>query len=374
MMLQRPLFICDHAERLICPLPLKIDCYRGCSSRCAYCSLNGLRTGINGSDNVQPNSIRFIEKFFYRGKTGMERALIVQRSPIQIGVSSDPLQPIEKQYHVTLRVLKILQDRQYPTVITSKFPGQLTESRYLEAIVGLPLAVQCSVSTQDQVLLKRLEPRAPNLPDRIAALQTLSDAGVHIQLRLWPYIPDLAGNLDELLGMAHDAGVKDVLCNFLKVYHAGGTCTKINEAIGRDYLKSTYLSYRNAGLFKIASYEDQIRELTRVQDSCRRLGLNLLTCDDFIGTRVWQDCCGVGKYPGFEPSPWAYYVNGWRITDHTSFQEYITNYDCPWHDEFESEWNKGKLARSIPGLIFNEEDKTYSRRNEVCVADRVRDC
>ena len=154
----------------------------------------------------------------------MERALIDQRSPIQIGVSIDPLQPIEKQYHVTLRVLKILQDRQYPTVITSKFPDQLTESRYLEAIEGLPLAVQCSVSTQDQALLKRLEPGAPNLQDRMAALQTLSDSGVHVQLRLWPYIPDLAGNLDELLGMAHDVGVKDVLCNFLKVYHAGGTC------------------------------------------------------------------------------------------------------------------------------------------------------
>ena len=68
MILQRPLFICDHAERLICPLPLKIDCYRGCSTHCAYCSLNGLRTGINGSDNVQPNSIRFIEKFFYRAQ------------------------------------------------------------------------------------------------------------------------------------------------------------------------------------------------------------------------------------------------------------------------------------------------------------------
>ena len=362
MTLERPLFICDHAERLICPLPLKIDCYRGCSTHCAYCSLNGLRTGISGSGNVQPNSIRYIEKFFYKRKTGMERQLIDQRSPIQIGVSADPLQPIEEQYRVTLRVLKILQDKEYPCVITTKYPTQLAEPRYLQALEGLPLAVQCSVSSEDQAMLQRLEPGAPSLQERITALGILNDAGVHVQLRLWPYIPDLAGNLDELLGLAHDVGVKDVLCNFLKVYHAGGTSQRINEAIGADYLKATHLKYRNAGVFQIASYEDQIRELSHVQDLCRSLGLNCLTCDDLLHTRNWQDCCGVGKYPGFEGiAKWAYYVNGWRITDHTSFQEYMLGQDCPWHDEFQTEWNKGKLARSVSGLRFNEEDKTYSR-------------
>ena len=269
MALQRPLFICDHAERLICPLPLKIESYRGCSTRCAYCSLNGLRTGISGSNNVQPNSVRYIEKFFYKRKTGMERALIDQHSPIQIGVSSDPLQQAEKQYHVTLRVLKILQDKGYPCVITTKYPTQLMAPRYLRAIEGLPFAVQCSISTQDPAMLQRLEPGAPSLEERMAALDTLNEAGVHVQLRLWPYIPDLAGNLETLLGMAHDVGVKEVLCNFLKVYHAGGTGQKIKEAVGRDYLKTTHLDYRNAGLFKIASYEDQIRELSRVRDLCR---------------------------------------------------------------------------------------------------------
>ena len=371
MTLERPLFICDHAERLLCPLPLKIDTYRGCSTRCAYCSLNGLRTGVSGSGNVQPNSVRYIEKFFYKHKTGMERQLIDQRSPIQIGVSADPLQPIEKEDHVTLRVLKILQDRQYPTVITTKFPNRLTESRYLEAIDGLPLAVQCSVSTEDPAMLQRLEPGAPPLQERMEAMGALNETGVHVQLRLWPYIPDLAGNLETLLGMAHDVGVKDVLCNFLKVYHAGGTCERINEAIGRDYLANTHLNYHNAGLFKIASYEDQIRELAYVQWLCRSIGLNLLTCDDFIGTRNWGDCCGVGQYPGFTPSPWAYYVNGWRITEHTTFEEYISNYDCPWYDEFQTEWNKGKLARSISGLIFNDDDKTYSRYKS-CAVDQVK--
>jgi len=32
----------------------------------------------------------------------------------------------------------------------------------------------------------------------------------------------------------------------------------------------------------------------------------------------------------------------------------------PWHDEFRAEWEKGKLARALPGLVFHPEDLTYS--------------
>ena len=145
MALQRPLFICDHAERLICPLPLKIDTYRGCSTGCAYCSLNGLRTGVNVGNavnvpdvNVQPNSARYIEKFFYKRKTGMERALIDQRSPVQIGVSADPLQPAEAQYHITLKVLKNLAGQGVPLRHYNQVPnkigaGAIPESHRLSA-------------------------------------------------------------------------------------------------------------------------------------------------------------------------------------------------------------------------------------------------
>ncbi len=36
----------------------------------------------------------------------------------------------------------------------------------------------------------------------------------------------------------------------------------------------------------------------------------------------------------------AYYVNEYRIEDHTSFDEYMSDRDdCPWHTELEQEWN-----------------------------------
>ena len=354
--MQRPLFIADHSERLLCPLPLKIEPYSGCSGGCAYCSRHGLRDPPGG---VQANPIKYIEKYFYRSKDCMERDLINQRSPVQIGPTSDPLQAAEREGKVTLRVLKILQDREYPTVITTKFPGQLYQPEYLRALDGLPLAVQVSVSSADPDTLRRLEPSAPPLPARLEAMAQLHEAGVYVQLRLWPYAPDLAGDVAELLLGAKDAGVATVLANPLKVYHLG-TREGINHALGRDYLSSSPLRYINAGLFSVPCLEDQRREMGTLADLCRSLGLDMLSCDDWPGSRGWRDCCGVGGLPGFEVSLWPYYVRGHVIGEHTDFETYMKGMACPWHDEFKAEWEKGKLARALPGLVFHPEDLSYS--------------
>jgi hypothetical protein len=141
----------------------------------------------------------------------------------------------------------------------------------------------------------------------------------------------------------------------------GGCGQRLEEALGFDIVKG----YVNYGVYKAPSFANQVRAFAYLQDLCRTLDLNLYSCN-FSEARSWQDCCGVGKYPGFKPNQWAYYVNGHRITDHTSFVEYIKGQDCPWHDEFEQEWNNGKLAKSISELIFNKEDKTYTRCKIMC--------
>ena len=356
--MQRPLFICDHSERLLCPIPLKVEPYSQCAGRCAYCSRNGLRSS---SQAVRANSVAYIEKYFYRSKDCMEAELIRQRSPVQIGPTSDPLQPVELVARNTLKILKILRERGYPSVITTKYPHILTRPEYLQALDGLPLVVQCSVSSENPDILAALEPEAPPLHERLEALRTLHESGVHVQIRLWPFAEDLAGNLDRLFAAAHDAGVKTVLCNPLKIYHNGGQAA-LNDALGADYLAETHIKFVNGGVFSIASYPDQMRALRRALRLCRAHSLDLLTCDDFIKTRNWRDCCGVGGIPGFKASSsWAYYVNGYRITDHTDFETYMSGLDCPWHAEFEQEWNRGKLARALPDVVFHPEDQTYSR-------------
>ena len=359
--MMRPLYLADHSDRLLCPLPLKCEPYSGCSGGCAYCSRSGLRDA-HRVKGPEANSYRYIETFFFHNRKGMGTELIKRRMPVQIGVNSDPLQPIERSHGVTLRTLKLLQDREYPCILTTKFPGQLTEPTYMRALDGLPLVVQCSVSTEDVGLLSRLEPGAPPLEERLGALETLHEAGCHVMVRLAPFAPDLVGDAESLLARAHEIGVRAAQVGPLKIYHANGSRQRLNAALGYDYLQTTQLAYENCGVFSaitLAEQRDHVEQLERV---AAEHGMEVLTCDDVTGTRAWRCCCGTDGLKDFEAiAEWAYFVNGHRINDHCSFDEYIQGHDCPWHVEFEQEWNSGKLERALPELVFNHDDKTYTR-------------
>jgi hypothetical protein len=210
-------------------------------------------------------------------------------------------------------------------------------------------------------MLSILEPNAPSWKRRIAALETLSDSGVHVIVRLWPYILDLAGNLEILLTSAYDAGVRTVQANFLKLFNAGKDSARFRDALGYDYAKDSCLNYEQRHNFKIPGPATQEHEIQQLEELCREIGLEVLTCDDWAGARNWRSCCGIDGLPGFKPAPWAYYVNGHRIRDHTSYEEYMKGLDCPWNDEFEMEWKKGRLSNAVPGLIFHADDQTYSQ-------------
>lgn len=309
---------------------------------------------------VAPSPIEYIEKIFYKSR-GMERQLIEARSPVQIGHASDPCQPAERTHRITLKTLRILADFEYPTILTTKWPGLLTEDPYLALIDSFPLAVQCSISSEDPAMLGLLEPNAPTWRRRLAALETLTNAGTTCILRLWPYAPDLAGNLEVLLGAAYDVGVRTVQANFLKMFNSGRDKDRFRSALGYDYAAESCLNYEQRHNFKIASPTIQEYEIRQLEEICSEIGLEVLTCDDWTGSRNWRSCCGVDGIPGFKPAPWAYYVHGWKITGHTSFEEYMQGLDCPWHDEFRLEWEKGWLEKAVPGIVFHEDNLTYSR-------------
>jgi DNA repair photolyase len=290
----------------------------------------------------------------------MEGKLISERYPVQIGHMSDPLQPAEEKYRVTEKILKILADREYPAIITSKFPDRLTQ--YLRAVDGVPLCVQCSISSADPAMLQILEPGAPPWEERIKALQALNEAGAHVILRIWPLIPDLCGDLRSMLEAARDAGIEKVQANFLKLYNAGSDRERIRQGLGYDLISHSRARWEHRSNFEIVSLEDQRHEISELEGLCRGLGLKVLSCDDLTGSRGWRCCCGTDGLPGFKAAPWAYFVNGHRITEHTDFETYIRGHSCPWHDEFSKEWNRGALAGAIWNLKFHPEDKTYSRR------------
>ena len=157
----------------------------------------------------------------------------------------------------------------------------------------------------------------------MVALSMLHDAGVHVILRLWPFIPDLAGNLEFLLMAAQDAGVQTVQYNFLKLLNAGRDVKRFRDALDYNLPDGSCMAWEQRGNFKIASLDDQRREISALEDICHGLGPRVVSCDDLTGSRNWQDCCGeeilmeLAKLRGVKVG------EKWRLTEITKKQRTI---------------------------------------------------
>src|SRR5207302_9794573 len=101
--------------------PLRLDSYGSCLYACEYCfasARGGKRIG-KGLKLADPGSLG-------RALAGAQATnsvvsqFLAKRQPIHFGGMSDPFPPVEAKIRVSLRILEILADHGYPTVISTK--------------------------------------------------------------------------------------------------------------------------------------------------------------------------------------------------------------------------------------------------------------
>lgn len=360
----RPLYIVDGIDRIECPLPLKLNTWRGCATNCRYCTMHKWVKGYsNRPENhpPTPNSTKYLEKKINSRRDSYEKRILDARIPLQVGLTSDPLQPAEKTAGATLAHLKILKDIDYPTIIITKHPDLLTLPEYHKIISEMPVIVQVSMSGLDG----RLEPGAPSPQDRLGAVQSLIEAGLICQVRLWPYIPeftDLGASLDAIQA----TGCDDVLVSLLEIVNRRHWEREFNEAMGYNYLASLKLGakyrFRSNCSFNQFHPNDWNAELAAIRAEILGRGMRCPTTDYMDG--CWSCCCGTERYPGFENvAAYSFNINGQRFgPSPITFDEYMEGHDCPWHVEYEEKyWNAGRFEGMLSGLVFDPEDKTYAR-------------
>ena len=192
------------------PFGQSINPYRGCEHGCIYCYARPSHSYLNLSPGLD-----FETKLF--AKTNAADLLRVELakpgyrvSPINLGANTDPYQPIERRHRITRAVIEVLAECRHPLTIVSK--NALVE-RDLDLLV--PLAKQnlvyvfLSVTSLDNRLSAKLEPRASAPHRRIEAIGTLSQAGVPCGVLVAPIIPMLTDRwIEQILERAADAGAR----------------------------------------------------------------------------------------------------------------------------------------------------------------------
>ena len=142
-------------------------------------------------------------------------------SPIALGINTDAYQPIEREHRITRDTLALLAQCRHPVSFVTK--SALIE-RDLDLLVDLArqrlVHVYFSVTTLDNRLSARMEPRAAAPHARLRAMRALADAGVPVGVLVAPVIPMITdAELEHILEAAHAHGAGSASYVLLRLPH-----------------------------------------------------------------------------------------------------------------------------------------------------------
>ena len=185
-----------------------INPYRGCEHGCIYCFARPTHAYLDLSPGLDFET-RLIAKInapeLLRQELGKRN---YRCAPIAVGINTDAYQPIEKQYRLTRQILEVLWEHRHPCHLITKSQGILDDLPMLAQMARENLvSVMFSVTTLDDDLKRKLEPRAASGKARLHAVTQLAQAGVPVGVLASPMIPALNDKeLESILKAAKAAG------------------------------------------------------------------------------------------------------------------------------------------------------------------------
>lgn len=185
-----------------CHYSTRLDTYgKGCAHDCKYCYAKSLLNFRGLWDAAEP-AVADIDKIRKRIKR------IPAGTPaIRLGGMTDCFQPAEQEHRVTYKTIDALNEHRQPYLIVTK--SDLVAD-YIPVLDKDLAHVQVTVtSTGDSSYEK-----APSTERRIKAIEKLQAAGIDVQLRLSPYIPQF---IDPKILNAVECD--KILVEFLRVNH-----------------------------------------------------------------------------------------------------------------------------------------------------------
>ncbi len=193
--------------------------YTGCVHGCAYCYARFMKRFTGHAEawgaflDAKVNAPELLKKELGKRKTPLV-------GEVFLSSVTDPYQPAERRYRLTRGLLEVLLEHQVTITILTK--SDLVQRdidllrQFKNARVGL------SMSTLDDDLAKKMEPRAASPSRRLEALRSLHQAGIYTWAFLSPYLPevsDLEASLKVLQGSIDEVGVEAI--NMIPSYWAG---------------------------------------------------------------------------------------------------------------------------------------------------------
>jgi DNA repair photolyase len=308
------------SQYIFCPVPFTLDSFAGCPHNCRYCFsyfnyiLNEATKKKVFEETKEGVDIEHIRRIFNNNpRNEKERELcefVKRKIPVHWGGITDPFSRFEEEKKISIQILKILAENDYPFIVSTK-NHRLVNGEYYEALKECKKAIV-------QVSLISLNPRLERLEtdpeikiaNRLEMIEKASKVATKVIVRLQPFIPFFCEEgLEDLIKAVSERGAKAITLEFLKFSQfsladplLNKTIKEISEVLGYD-LENYYRNFGRKQEGDIQLYPKfKIPTIIKAKDLAHKYGMEFYCADNEL--RDMGDgpiCCGInGTEKGFE--------------------------------------------------------------------------
>lgn len=315
-------------ELFDCSMPMTFDTYNTCSYNCLYCFAFFQKShccdGYSGNKKFKfairsVNPQKVIKLFDNALANNVEEAsksdrqffpYIQARRIMQWGGLADEFDEWERRFGITLELLKYFDSIDYPLSFSTKATWWTKDERYMSLFKKHihNWHVKISIITADKNKARAVEKGVPTPEERLNAIKRLSDIGIHVTLRLRPYIIGVSNDWKELILKARQAGADSVTVEFFCMESRADDNLKsryaeITEICNFD-IYDFYMKYSTQQSYKRLNRKIKAPIIYAMKDYAHSLGMRFHVSDAFC--RECNDscnCCGV-------PPEWDFSCTG----------------------------------------------------------------
>jgi DNA repair photolyase len=118
---------------------------------------------------------------------------------------NDPFMPLEEEVNLTGRALTVIAEFGFPVHLITKSDLVLKDLDALQAISRTYASVSFTVTTADDDLAAKVEPRAPRPSARFAAMRVLAEHGIQTGVTMMPVLPFIEDDEENVAGVVEGA-------------------------------------------------------------------------------------------------------------------------------------------------------------------------
>lgn len=217
------------------PLEWSMNPYQGCEHGCVYCYARPTHNYWGYSAGLDFERILLAKTNAAALLDAALRKKSWKAEPIMLSGNTDCYQPIERELTLTRQLLEVCLKFRQPVGIITKNSLVLRDLDLLAEMAEMGLAqVVLSITTLDEKLRSKLEPRTASAAKKLEAIRTLTQANIPVMCMMAPVIPGLTSHeIPALLGAAADAGA----------FNAGYTMLRLNGPVAElfaDWIQHHY--------------------------------------------------------------------------------------------------------------------------------------